>query len=154
MFASHPRLAVISQYISIRQHIQRPLYIWLPTIPHEISTLFHLILAILLWVFTCVFFACIILAMCPTCPHFRTKKKHAKLLFRLLFSLPCQANVTFLDYFLYVFSLILRFHPQTPKETPKTLRGCDDTTGTGGCRWDFPGMIRETAKPTGVNIVI
>ena len=56
--------------------------------------------------------------------------------------------------FLYVFSLILRFHPQTPKETPKTLRGCDDTTGTGGCRWDFPGMTRETAKPTGVNIVI
>ena len=89
MFASHPRLAVISQYISIRQPIQRPLYIWLPTIPHEISTLFHLILAILLGVFTCVFFACIILAMCPTCPHFRTKKKHAKLLFRLLFSLPC-----------------------------------------------------------------
>ena len=64
MFPSHPRLAVISQYISIRQHIQRPLYIWLPTIPHEISTLFHLILAILLGVFTCVFYLLVSYWLC------------------------------------------------------------------------------------------
>ena len=64
MLASHPRLAVISQYISIRQHIQRPLYIWLPTIPHEISTLFHLILAILLGVFTCVFYLLVSYWLC------------------------------------------------------------------------------------------